>query len=117
MLVGKWGTGMIRHVVLFRLRPGISVDDPRVVAACRAEEGLETGGEGAEVVTTPSWHFAADVSRRPVSADFVGVGHFASRAELDRFLDSDAHRHAAGAWEGLAVILIADVELSAASGD
>lgn len=106
---------MIRHVVLFQLRQSISADDPRVVAACRVEQELEAGAASG-APQTPSWHFAADVSRRPVSADFVGVGHFASRAELAGFLASDAHRHAADAWDGLADILIADVELPEAGG-
>lgn len=106
---------MIRHVVLFRLRPGVSADDPRVAAACRAEQDLQVGAASG-APQAPSWHFAADMSRRPVSADFVGVGHFASQTELDRFLDSDVHRHAVDAWDGLADIIVADVELADACG-
>ena len=103
---------MIRHIVLFTLRPGIGPDDPRVVDACRAEDALvaDLGSAGAHE-HYPVWAFARDIARRPVSADFVGVGHFDSMGALGDFLTSEAHVRAAEAWDGLVDIVVADHEL------
>lgn len=96
----------VRHVVLFDLDRGVDAMDPRVAAACLAEERLSVKVPGDH-----GWTFGRDVSRRPVSADFAGSGDFASQSDLASFLAHPAHQEAAALWAPLATWRVADFEV------
>lgn len=96
----------IRHIVLFHLLVSISPDDERVLAACSAEKELTNDIPGDH-----GWVFGPDLSRREISADFAGVGDFASDAELAGFLAHPAHTEAVRLWAGLAGWTVADIQV------
>lgn len=102
---------MIQHLVLLTLRPGVDAQDPRILEACRLEEVLAERYTPAGGALTPAWRFGRDIGRRPISADFVGVGLFDSMASLREFLDSEEHQQVVAAWGDLVDILIADIEV------
>ena len=96
----------VRHIVLVTLEPTVDADDPRVLAACRAEEELAARAPGGT-----GWRFGPDLARRPVSADFAGVGDFPSMAAVEEFLGHASHADVVRLWAGLATIVVADLEL------
>lgn len=97
---------MIRHVVLFRLHASVTVDDVRVRRAVAAE------GRLAEVpIPQENWRFGANVTRRAVCADFVGVGDFASLDALNSFLIHPLHLAATQLWCDIATWTVAYLEL------
>lgn len=96
----------IRHMVLVTLEPEVEPTDPRVVAACQAEDELLAQAPGGE-----GWRFSRDVARRPISADFAGVGDFPSMDAVQEFLNHRSHVEVIRLWAGLARIVVADLEL------
>jgi hypothetical protein len=96
----------VRHIVLVSLEPGVRSDDPRVLAACAAEDALAAQAPGGQ-----GWRFGADVARRPVSADFAGVGDFESMSAVHDFLEHPTHAEVVRLWAGLSRTVVADLEL------
>ncbi|WP_329499906.1 Dabb family protein [Kitasatospora herbaricolor] len=95
---------MIRHIVLFKLKPGVSWDDPRVEPA----EGL-AAKVGGEVPELHEWSVGRNISTRPVAYDFAAVGLLDDEEALERYLVHPFHQEAIKAWREISDWVIADV--------
>ncbi|MFF2331286.1 MULTISPECIES: Dabb family protein [unclassified Streptomyces] len=97
---------MIRHVVLFKFKPGIGWDDPRALAA----EGT-AAKVGAEVPELHEWRYGRNVSPRKVAYDFLVEGLLDDMAAVDRYLVHPFHQDAIRQWQEISDWVIADVEV------
>jgi Stress responsive A/B Barrel Domain len=95
---------MIRHIVLFKLKPGLTWDDPRVEAA------EEMAGEvGRKVPSLRDWYVGRNFSTRPVAYDFVVIGLLDDEAGLEEYLVDPFHVAAIERWREVSDWVIADV--------
>jgi hypothetical protein len=93
----------IRHVVLFRFRPGVTWDDPRAVAAEQA-----TAGHPEHIEEIIDWESGRNLSVRPAAYDFALIGTFADQAAVDRYLGHPDHVRGVRLWDEIATWVIAD---------
>jgi hypothetical protein len=96
---------MIRHIVLFKLKPGYSWEDQRVVAAERSSQRV-----GEHVPELLEWRTGRNVSTRDIAYDFVAMGLVRDEADLRRYLTNDFHQRSAGLWREISTWVIADLE-------
>ncbi|MET8676624.1 Dabb family protein [Streptomyces sp. NPDC004647] len=96
---------MIRHVVLFKLKPGITWDDPRVLEAERVAEKV-----GSEVPELHEWRVGRNISTRPIAYDFLAMGLVEDEAALERYLVNEFHQSAIKLWREVSDWVIADVD-------
>ncbi|EYT80211.1 MULTISPECIES: Dabb family protein [unclassified Streptomyces] len=96
---------MIRHIVLFKFKPGISWDDPRAQAA----EGI-AAKVGGEVPDLQEWSTGRNISTRPIAYDFAVIGLLEDEAALDRYLVHPFHQEAIRQWREISEWVIADLE-------
>jgi len=97
------GGQLIRHVVMFKFRTGVTWSDPRAVAAERA-----TASHPQHIEEILGWEFGRNLSSRPVAYDFVLIGTFADHAAVDRYLTHPDHLRGVRLWEAIATWVIAD---------
>lgn len=93
---------MIKHIVMWKLKPGIELDDPRIeeaAAALRALKGVVPG--------LVDLHFGVDFSHKGFSYDMGLTSTLESREALEGYQVHPAHVAAAG----LIVELTADKAL------
>jgi predicted metal-dependent hydrolase len=95
---------MIKHVVLFKLKPGICWDDPVVRQA--EQMAAQVGERVADLVT---WHAARNISPRDIAYDFFVEGRLADQAALDRYLAHPFHQKAIRLWRQISDWVIVDV--------
>ncbi|GAA2733873.1 Dabb family protein [Streptomyces nogalater] len=96
---------MIRHYVLFKLKPGVSWDDPKVQQAEQMAAKV-----GAEVPELREWTVGRNISTRPVAYDFVAVGLLDDMEAVERYMTNTFHQEAISAWREISDWVIADVE-------
>ncbi|MFH8352315.1 Dabb family protein [Streptomyces sp. NPDC018057] len=96
---------MIRHIVLFKFRPGVSWEDPRALEA----EAM-AAKVGAEVPDLQEWSVGRNISTRPIAYDFAVIGLLADEAALDRYLVHPFHQEAIRKWREISEWVIADLE-------
>ncbi len=96
---------MIRHVVLFKFKPGVSWDDPRAQEAERIAAKC-----GSEIPELREWRVGRNISPREIAYDFLAVGLVDDQAALDRYLVDDFHQQAIRLWREISDWVIADVE-------
>lgn len=80
---------MINHIVLLRLKPGFTRDDPRVREAITTLTSLREQIAGIE-----RWDHGWNFTQRPVAYDFALDSTFRSRADLDAYGPHPAHQAA-----------------------
>lgn len=95
---------MIRHVVLFKLKPGVSWGDP---LTHRAEE--MAAQVGVEVGDLKEWSTARNISSRPIAYDFLAMGLVEDEAALERYLVHPFHQQAIQLWREISDWVIVDV--------
>lgn len=95
----------IRHIVLFKLRPGWSFDDPEVQAAVRSSEQV-----GDHVPQLLDWRVGRNVSPRAIAYDFVAIGLVPDATALQEYLDHPFHRSSADRWQAIGDWVVADIE-------
>ena len=95
---------MIRHIVLFKLKPGIRREDPRVAAA--EEAALQVG---SRVASLRSWYAGRNISPRPVAYDFVVIGLVDDDAALEAYMTDPFHLSAIERWREISDWVVADV--------
>lgn len=78
---------MIRHIVLFKLKDGLTREDPRVQAASAALTAL-----GPTLAAVLSWETHWCFGSRPVSHDFALICDVADEAGLTAYLTDPEHR-------------------------
>lgn len=95
---------MIRHIVLFTLKPGRTRLDPDVRAAVRLNERM-----GSEVVELLDWRFGHALAGRRRSCDFVAIGLLRDESALERYLRDPFHLAVAETWQEISDWVVADV--------
>jgi len=103
---------MIRHIVLFKLKPGIGWDDPRVPVAESAARNV-----GREVSCLREWYAGRNFSDRPVAYDYVVIGLVEDDAALDEYMTAPFHVHAIELWREISDWVIADVREARVGAD
>ncbi|QFZ19116.1 Dabb family protein [Saccharothrix syringae] len=95
---------MIRHIVLFKFKPGVSWDDDAVLAAEAVARRV-----GDEVPDLAHWYAGRNVSDRPVAYDFVVIGLLADEDALGRYMTHPFHQDAIARWREISDWVVADV--------
>jgi hypothetical protein len=95
---------MIRHIVLFKLKPGVTSADPRVPVA---EEMARRVGE--EVGCLREWYAARNISTRGVAYDFVVVGLVEDEPALEAYMTDPFHVRAIEKWREISDWVVVDV--------
>lgn len=98
---------MLRHIVMFRLKDGISRDDPRVIDAVRLIEALPR-----EINSVAGHELGWDISRKPHSFDYVTMWLFRDQAGLDAYSAHPAHQAVLRATKDIFSASIADYFLN-----
>jgi hypothetical protein len=95
---------MIRHVVLFKFKPGVRFGDPEVARA----ESI-AARVGVEVGDLIEWSTGRNISTRPIAYDFLAVGLVADEPALERYLVHPFHQQAIALWREISDWVIVDV--------
>jgi hypothetical protein len=96
---------MIRHIVLFRLEPEFSFDQPVVQQA-----ELTAHAVGREVDALKEWRAGRNISKRDVAYDFAVIGLVEDAESLDRYMNHPFHQEAIRQWRAISTWVIADLE-------
>ncbi|MEU4769926.1 Dabb family protein [Actinosynnema sp. NPDC023794] len=96
---------MIRHIVLFKLKPGYSWDDDEVRAAERTAR--EVGDQVEDLV---EWRAGRNVSDRDIAYDFAVIGLVHDQDALRRYLDHPFHRDSVRRWRVISDWVVVDLE-------
>lgn len=96
---------MIRHIVLFKFKPGFSWDDEPVRVAERL--AAEVGEHVGELL---EWRAGRNVSDREIAYDFAVIGVLRDEESLQRYLDHPFHRKSVEQWRLISDWVIADLE-------
>jgi hypothetical protein len=103
---------MIRHIVLFKFKPGISWSDAK---AKEAEHVARKVGD--EVPDLRSWQASRNISDRPIAYDFAAIGLVDDTDGLERYMTHPYHLEAIRLWREISDWVIADIEESDAQQD
>ena len=95
----------VKHVVLFKLKPGISKTDPRVATGM---EKMRTMQKTIPLIA--ALECGINFSERPVAQDIGLYTTFKNRADLQEYLRHPAHVELVQYWKELADWTIADFE-------
>jgi len=97
---------VLRHIVLFKFKDGISWRD----AEARAAEEL-THSHPAHIPEIVGWQAGRNVAERQDSYDFAVIGDFADRDALERYMIHPHHQEGVSAWRRISTWVVADLEL------
>jgi len=97
---------MIRHTVLFKFRPGISWEDPRVERAEQITRALPI-----HIPEIKNWWVGRNIAKRENAYDLVLQGDFADQEALARYLTHPEHQRGVAAWRELATWVVVDAEI------
>jgi hypothetical protein len=95
---------MIKHVVLFKFKPGICWDHP--VAQHAETVAVRVGTEVEDLI---EWSTGRNISQRPIAYDFLVEGLVADEHALERYLVHPFHQEAIQLWREISDWVIADV--------
>ncbi len=82
---------MLRHIVVFKFRDGVTREDPRV-----AEVYAQLAGLPALIPEVREWEQGHNVSGRDIACDLALSSSFDSQEALQRYSDHPAHRAVVG---------------------
>lgn len=102
---------MIRHLVLFKLKAGVTRDDPRVTRWMELSDKLPS--QIREIV---SWEGGWNVTDRPIAYDFGQNSTFRSREDLAVYLPHPAHQAMVAVAREVADWVLVDYEFNEGSG-
>ena len=94
---------MIKHIVFFKVREGVTRDDPRVGRAFGTLRALPDSIEGIQ-----QWEVGENFSDRPIAVDYSLYSSFLSREDLARYIDHPAHREVVGLLQEVCTWQICD---------
>jgi hypothetical protein len=97
---------VIRHVVLFKFKPGISWDDPRARLGERTAAAL-----GGAVPELRDWQVGRNISKRDIAYDFMVDGLVEDEAALQRYLVDSVHQESIRLWREISDWVVIDVEV------
>ncbi len=95
---------MITHLVLFKLKPGIAPDDPRVAAVERMMAELPR-----QIPVIRGWEYGRNLTPDPEAWDFGLLARFASEADLHAYFDHPAHLPVVALWSEIASLAFVDL--------
>jgi hypothetical protein len=95
---------VIKHVVLFKLKPGVEWNDPVTQTAVTM-----AGRVGDEVADLKSWQTGRNISAREIAYDFLVIGTVADEAALERYLVHPFHVEAIKLWRQISDWIMVDV--------
>ncbi|ATB35623.1 hypothetical protein CYFUS_001037 [Cystobacter fuscus] len=96
---------MIRHIVLFKFKPGITWREPDALAAEQSSHQV-----GERVPDLLHWQAGRNISRRDIAHDFAVIGLLHDQEALQRYLDHPFHQESAARWREISTWVIADIE-------
>ncbi len=96
---------MIRHLVLFKLKPGVTRDDPLVARWMALIEALPR-----QIPTSVDWELGWNITDRPIAYDFALNSSFRSREDLAAYLPHPDHQAMAAVAKQVADWVICDYE-------
>jgi len=94
---------MIAHVVLFRLKPGVGRDDPRLRAVVAAMGDLPR-----QIPEILGWQHGYNLTEDADAWDYALHAQFAGQSELHTYFDHPAHRPVVDQWLAIADLAFAD---------
>jgi len=94
------------HLVLIKLKPGVTRTDPRVVAWKALFAGLPD-----KVTGVVRWEHGWNTTDRPIAYDFGVNSGFATRADLDAYGPHPAHQEVVAKLREIADWVICDYEI------
>ena len=97
---------MIRHLVLFKLKAGVTRDDPRVERWMEMSDQLP-----AAIPQIVSWESGWNVTDRPIAYDFGQNSTFRSREDLGIYGPHPAHQAMVAVAREVADWVLVDYEL------
>lgn len=95
---------MIRHIVLFKFKPGVSWADQSVLTAEHTARQV-----GEQVPDLRYWYAGRNVSDRPVAYDFAVIGLVPDEDALRRYMEHPFHQQAIAQWRAISDWVVADV--------
>jgi len=98
---------MIRHLVLFKFKGGITWDDER---APRAEAA--TAGHPKHIPEILAWECGRNMTPRPVAYDFALVGTFRDREALQRYMVDPDHMIGVNLWKEISTWVVVDYDVA-----
>ncbi|MFD1546312.1 Dabb family protein [Nonomuraea guangzhouensis] len=96
---------MIRHIVLFKLKPQFTWRDECVVRAERM--AAEVGRQVGDLL---EWRVGRNVSDRDIAYDFVVMGLVSDEEALQRYLVHPFHQQSVRQWREISDWVVADLE-------
>lgn len=96
---------MIRHIVLFKFRPGITWEDPAALAAERSSRQV-----GTLVPGLLHWQVGRNVARRDIAYDFAAIGLLPDQEALRSYQEHPFHQESAALWSAISTWVVADLE-------
>lgn len=93
----------LHHLVLFKLKPGISKDDQRFKAAALQLQSLADS-----IPQIIDFRAGENISDRPIAVDYGLMVLLANEKTLKAYLEHPAHKRAVAAWKEIADWTIAD---------
>jgi hypothetical protein len=95
---------VIRHVVLFKFKPGVDWRDPRATGAERTAAEV-----GRKVPELREWRCGRNVSPRDIAYDFMVDGLLDDMQAVDRYLVHPFHQQAILQWKEISDWVVVDV--------
>ncbi len=97
---------MLAHVVLFKTKPGIATNDPRVLALLSELDQLHKVVPG--IVT---WKHGSNITPDPQAWDYAVYAEFETASALQAYYENDVHAGIVRRWEEIGMLLFSDVKL------
>ncbi|GAB2870166.1 Dabb family protein [Streptomyces mayteni] len=96
---------MIRHIVLFKFKPGFGWQDPAALAAERSSRLV-----GERVPGLLHWQVGRNTADRPTAYDFAAIGLLPDQNTLRSYQDHPFHQESAALWRAISTWVVADIE-------
>ncbi|WP_405590518.1 Dabb family protein [Streptomyces sp. NBC_01190] len=96
---------MIRHIVLFKFKPGISWEAPVAQEAERICRQV-----GAEVPELREWIVGRNITPRDIAYDLAVIGLVDDEEALRRYLVDPFHQKAIALWREISDWVVADIK-------
>ncbi|MEE1804195.1 Dabb family protein [Streptomyces sp. JV176] len=96
---------MIRHIVLFKFKPGFGWQDSAALAAERSSLLV-----GERVPGLLHWQVGRNTADRPIAYDFAVIGLLPDQDALRSYQDHPFHQESATLWQAISTWVVADIE-------
>jgi hypothetical protein len=100
-----FGQKQVTHMVMFKLKPGITREDSLYKRAYAILQDLPK-----KIKEIEDWSIGENFSTRPIAYDVGLIVILGSRKDLNQYLTHPAHTEAVNAWKEIADWHIADFE-------